>query len=58
VARTLLQHGWKNVKPLLGGFDAWKDAAYRTEPKLPQKQTVREVAANVSEAKGDDGVSP
>jgi 3-mercaptopyruvate sulfurtransferase SseA len=56
VARTLQQHGWTNVRPLLGGFDAWRNAGYPTEPKPSRTQTVGEVAANVSKAEGDDGV--
>jgi 3-mercaptopyruvate sulfurtransferase SseA len=26
-------HGWKNVHPLYGGFDAWQQAGYPLEPK-------------------------
>jgi len=26
VAQELMQHGYKNVHPLYGGFDAWRDA--------------------------------
>lgn len=32
-AQTLLNHGFKNVKALIGGFDAWEAAAYPVEPK-------------------------
>jgi len=56
VARTLLERGWTNVRPLLGGFDAWRNAGYPTEAKRTVTQTVREVAANVRQAEGDDGV--
>jgi rhodanese-related sulfurtransferase len=33
VAQILLDHGWKNVHPLYGGFEAWEQAGGRTEPK-------------------------
>ena len=26
MAQTLLEHGFRNVHPLYGGFDAWKGA--------------------------------
>ncbi|HBH87668.1 MAG TPA: hypothetical protein DDY17_08740 [Syntrophaceae bacterium] len=29
----LLDKGFKNVSALKGGFHAWKDAGYPTEPK-------------------------
>jgi rhodanese-related sulfurtransferase len=33
VALQLLEKGWKNVHPLYGGFDAWRDAELPVEPK-------------------------
>jgi len=33
VARILMDKGFKNVKALLGGFSAWVEAGYPTEPK-------------------------
>jgi 3-mercaptopyruvate sulfurtransferase SseA len=33
VALALMVHGWKNVHPLYGGFDAWAQAGYPLEPK-------------------------
>jgi rhodanese-related sulfurtransferase len=33
VARTLIDHGWTEAHPLLGGFDAWRQAGYLAEPK-------------------------
>jgi rhodanese-related sulfurtransferase len=33
VAQELLERGWKNAHPLYGGFDAWVEAGYPTEPK-------------------------
>jgi rhodanese-related sulfurtransferase len=32
VARFLLDRGYRNVRPLEGGFDAWLDASLPTEP--------------------------
>jgi len=33
VALKLMEHGYKNVHPLYGGFDAWKRAGGPVEPK-------------------------
>jgi rhodanese-related sulfurtransferase len=33
VAQKLTEKGWKNVHPLYGGFDAWRQAGYPVEPK-------------------------
>jgi len=33
VAQQLLDHGFKNVHPLYGGFDAWVEAGYPVEAK-------------------------
>jgi len=33
VAQTLLDHGFTNVHPLYGGFDAWTNAGGPTEKK-------------------------
>jgi rhodanese-related sulfurtransferase len=33
VAQTLLEHGFHNVHPLYGGFDAWRKAGYPVDPK-------------------------
>jgi len=38
VAKQLLDRGFKNVRPLLGGFDAWQDLGlplHKPEPKDP-----------------------
>jgi 3-mercaptopyruvate sulfurtransferase SseA len=53
----LQKHGWKNVRPLRGGFDAWHQAGYPTETKRTHRQSLSEVAANVRAAEGDDGES-
>jgi rhodanese-related sulfurtransferase len=33
VAQKLMEHGYKNVHPLYGGFDAWVQAGMPVEPK-------------------------
>jgi len=33
VAQVLMEHGWKNVHPLYGGFDAWIDAGMQVDSK-------------------------
>jgi rhodanese-related sulfurtransferase len=33
VAQKLMDQGYKNVHPLYGGFDAWKQAGGPVEPK-------------------------
>jgi rhodanese-related sulfurtransferase len=33
LALKLMENGWKNVHPLYGGFDAWRQAGYPVEPK-------------------------
>jgi rhodanese-related sulfurtransferase len=33
VAQELIAHGYKNVHPLFGGFDAWEKAGLPLEPK-------------------------
>jgi 3-mercaptopyruvate sulfurtransferase SseA len=32
MARLLLDHIYKDVRPLLGGFDAWVELGYPVEP--------------------------
>ena len=33
MAQKLMEHGWKNVHPLFGGFDAWMKAGLPVDPK-------------------------
>jgi 3-mercaptopyruvate sulfurtransferase SseA len=28
-----MEHGWKNVHPLYGGLDAWREAGLPEDPK-------------------------
>jgi 3-mercaptopyruvate sulfurtransferase SseA len=32
MARLLLDHAYRDVRPLLGGFDAWVELGYPVEP--------------------------
>jgi len=54
VAQTLARHGRTNVRPLVGGFDAWRRAGLPVEPKSTRKQSFAEVAENIRNAEGDD----
>jgi len=38
VAQELSDHGYKNVHPLFGGFEAWEKAGLSLEPKEDSKQ--------------------
>jgi rhodanese-related sulfurtransferase len=53
VSRVLARHGWTNVRPLLGGADAWRRAGYPTESKPTRTLSPAEVSANVQKAEGD-----
>ncbi|MBZ5543088.1 MAG: hypothetical protein LAO07_05335 [Acidobacteriia bacterium] len=46
MARLLLDRGYKDVRPLLGGFDAWVELGYPVEPH----QALAAQAATVSGA--------
>ncbi len=46
MARTLLQHGWTNVRPLLGGLNAWLEAGYPTEARSAGESTFSRVTEN------------
>jgi membrane protein DedA with SNARE-associated domain/rhodanese-related sulfurtransferase len=41
VARVLITHGFKRVRPLHGGLDAWIAAGYAVVPSLVQEPAVR-----------------
>jgi 3-mercaptopyruvate sulfurtransferase SseA len=54
VAQVLLQRGWTNVRPLLGGFDAWRKSSLAMEARATRRQTPSEVASNVAKAEGNE----
>jgi rhodanese-related sulfurtransferase len=53
VLEALARHGWTNVRPLLGGPDAWRRAGYPTEGKPTRTLSPAEVSDNVQRAEGD-----
>jgi len=53
VARALAGYGWKNVRPLLGGPDAWQRAGFPTESTPGRKISVSEARANLQKAEGE-----
>ena len=55
VARTLITYGWTNVRPLIGGTDAWKHAGYPTEGKPSRRLSPAEASSNLMKAEGDVG---
>lgn len=50
--------GVRSIGPLLGGFDAWQRTGYATEPKRVAEHRLRDVAANLCAAEGDDEENP
>src|SRR5688572_12516843 len=52
-AQTLLSHGWKHVRPLSGGFEAWQATGYPVEPKTREPHTPSEIAENLRQAEGE-----
>jgi rhodanese-related sulfurtransferase len=38
VARALLDRGYRNVHPMLGGFDLWVEKGYPVDAKLGEPQ--------------------
>jgi rhodanese-related sulfurtransferase len=53
VAQSLTTYGWTNVRPLLGGTDAWKHAGYPTEGKPSRRLSPAEASSNLMKAEGD-----
>jgi len=53
VASALAGYGWANVRPLLGGPDAWQRAGFPTESTPGRKITVSEARANLQKAEGE-----
>ncbi len=40
MARLLIDKGYKNVRPLLGGFDAWMEKGLPVEPHIVVRESV------------------
>jgi 3-mercaptopyruvate sulfurtransferase SseA len=45
MARLLIEKGYREVRPLLGGFDGWVELGYPTEPVAAQAPVVPAIAA-------------
>lgn len=58
MALTLERYGWKDVRPLGGGFDAWRAVGYPVEGKAREAGTTSEIARNLRDAEGDQDVAP
>ena len=60
MAQMLLDKGWTDVRPLLGGFDAWRQAGYPLEARTPEgssaqsPSSMREIQENLQKAEGDN----
>jgi 3-mercaptopyruvate sulfurtransferase SseA len=56
VAHALVRAGWSDVRPLLGGFDAWRRAGYPLEKKTGgsrELERTKEIQENLRDAEGD-----
>jgi rhodanese-related sulfurtransferase len=40
VARALLDRGYRNVHPIIGGFNLWQQQGYPTQPKQAATQAI------------------
>lgn len=45
MARRLISKGYSDVRPLLGGFDAWVAQGYPVEPHVAEAPPLAPVAA-------------
>lgn len=61
MAQTLLDAGWADVRPLLGGFDAWRAAGYPLQAKSDQlsrsgeaELSLSDMRENLQKAEGDE----
>jgi 3-mercaptopyruvate sulfurtransferase SseA len=60
VARTLLDAGWKDVRALVGGFDAWRTAGYPLQAKTDDASrsarsspSISKIRENLQKAEGE-----
>ena len=44
MARLLISKGYRDVRPLLGGFDAWLEHGFPVEPHRPAEPPLGPVA--------------
>jgi 3-mercaptopyruvate sulfurtransferase SseA len=45
MARLLISKGYSNVRPLLGGYDAWFKQGYPVEPHVPRASSLTQLSA-------------
>ncbi len=45
MARLLISKGYSDVRPLLGGFDAWLAQGYPVEPHVPKSASLTQLPA-------------
>jgi 3-mercaptopyruvate sulfurtransferase SseA len=50
MARLLIEKGYREVWPLLGGFDGWVELGYPTEPVAAQAPALTSITAASSSA--------
>jgi 3-mercaptopyruvate sulfurtransferase SseA len=50
MARLLIEKGYQEVRPLLGGFDGWMQLGYPTEPVAVSPPVLASLAASDSSA--------
>ncbi len=50
MARLLIEKGYEDVWPLLGGYDAWQSRGYPVEPSSASAPPVASIAAVKSSA--------
>jgi 3-mercaptopyruvate sulfurtransferase SseA len=50
MARLLIEKGYREVRPLLGGFDGWVELGYPTEPVSAPTPDLTSMAGATSSA--------
>jgi 3-mercaptopyruvate sulfurtransferase SseA len=58
VARVLVNHGFKRVRPLFGGLDAWIAAGYAVETDAAQVPSTQAEAAQLPGGRTAVGTDP
>jgi rhodanese-related sulfurtransferase len=65
-AQMLLDAGWPDVRPLVGGFDAWARAGYPLQAKVNEmpprsgeaERRAKDIQENLQKAEGDEAEEP
>jgi len=45
MARLLIERGYRDVRPLMGGYDGWVELGYPTDPVAPAAPALTSFAA-------------